>query len=342
MRSGLRGSLKAIFAATSMLVAATAFAAGTPAGTAIPNSATLNYAIGGVAATALTAVAQPIVVAEVINLSLIAQGVAAVNSPDAGRALAFLLTNTGNGSEAFSFTRNNRITGDEFDPVSAASAIYIESGAQPGFQASGPNADIVYVPGNNEPVLAADTTRVIYVISNIPAGWPTGALGYASLTASSVTAGEAGANPGTTLPGLGQGVGVGGVVVVVDAVVGGSRARAVAQGIYLVSGLAVTVNKTVLSVKDPLGGALVMPGSVLTYRVVLSLTGDGTAQNLVLADPLAANTTYVPASLIVEGAARTDAADADNASFAAGALSVVFGNTAAPATRTVEFKATVN
>ena len=333
-----RGLLRAFVAATSFLVAAAAWAAGTPAGTPIPNSATLTYAIGGVAANPLTAVAQPIVVAEVINLSLIAQGDTAVNSPDAGRALAFLLTNTGNGSEAFSFTRNNLITGDQFDPASAASPIYIENGAQSGFQASGPNADTVYVPGSNEPVLLADTTRVIYVVSNIPAGQPTGALGFASLVASSVTAGAANANPGTSLASLGQGLNGG----VVDAVVGGSRARVAAQGRYLISGLAVTVNKTVLAVKDPLGGVLVMPGSVLTYRVVLSLTGIGTADNLVLADPLAANTTYVPASLLVEGGARTDAADADNASFTAGGVSVSFGNTAAPATRTVEFKATVN
>lgn len=331
-----RGLLRAFVAATSLLVAAAALAAGTPAGTLIPNSATLTYAIGGVAATAIRADAPVIRVAEVINVSLSAQGVAAVNSPDSGRALAFTLTNTGNGSEAFSFTRNNAITGtgDQFDPVSAVSAIYIESDAQVGFQATGPNADTVYTPGSNEPVLAADATRVIYVVSNIPAGQTNGALGYASLTASAVTVGAAGLAPGTTLSGLGQGG--------VDAVVGGSRARAIAQGSYLVSGLAVAVTKTVFSVRDPLGGTLVMPGSVLTYRVVLSLTGTGSADNLALADPLAANTTYVPASLFVEGAARTDAADADNASFALGSISVVFGNTAAPAIRTVEFKATVN
>ncbi len=337
MSKCVRVLLQVVAAATG-LVAAAAFAAGTPAGTPIPNSATLNYSIGGIAAIPLTAVAPVILVAEVINVSLIAQGVAAVNSPDSGRALAFLLTNTGNGSEAFSFLRNNVVAGDQFDPVSAASAIYIESGAQTGFQATGPNADTIYTLGTNEPILPAETTRIIYVVSNIPAGQPIGALGYASLIASAATAGAANANPGTTLPGLGQGVGN----VVVDAVVGGSRARVAAQGSYLVSGLAVVVNKTMLSVKDPLGGTLVMPGSVLTYRVVLSLTGVGIAENLALADPLAVNTTYVPASLFVEGGARTDALDADNGSFASGAVSVVFGNTAAPATRTVEFKATVN
>jgi uncharacterized repeat protein (TIGR01451 family) len=336
-----RGLLRASIAAISWLVAAAAFAAGTPAGTPIPNSAILTYAIGGVAAR-LTAVAPVIRVAEVINLSLIAQGVTASNSPDTGQALAFVLTNTGNGSEAFAFTRNNLITGtgDQFDPVSAASSIYIESGLLPGFQATGPNADTVYTPGVNEPVLAADISRVIYLVSQIPAGQPTGALGYASLTASAVTIGAVGAIPGTSL--IGAGRSVADASVVVDAVVGSSRARAVAQGSYLVSGLALAVNKTIVSVKDPQGGALVMPGAVLTYRVVLSLTGVGTADNLVLADPLAANTTYVPASLLVDGTARTDALDGDNASFGAAGISVVFGNTVAPATRTVELKATVN
>ena len=333
-RAGNR--LAALLAAVAGLATFNASAAGTPAGTPITNSATLTYSIGGQVATPVTAVARGVVVAEVINVLLTSQDGSpmAVNSPDAGKALTFLLTNTGNGREAFRLTRNNLIAGDQFDPVNASTAIYLESGAQPGFQATGPNADIAYVPGSNDPLLAADGSRVVYLVSNIPAAQPTGAVGKASLSANSTTAGASGAAPGTTLAGLGDGG--------VDAVVGGSRAQATAVGSYIVSGLVLNVLKTVAAVRDTQGGSLIMPGSVLTYRVVLTLTGTGIAENLSFSDPLPTSTTYVPASLTVDGAARSDAPDADNGSVVAGAVGVVFGNTPAPATRVIEFKATVN
>jgi uncharacterized repeat protein (TIGR01451 family) len=318
------------------LAASDAFAAGTPAGTPITNSATLTYSIGGQVAAPVTAVARGVVVAEVINVLLTSQDGSplAVNSPDAARALTFLLTNTGNGQEAFRLARNNLIPDDQFDPVSANTAIYIESGTQPGFQATGPNADIAYVPGGNDPLLAADGSRVIYLVSNIPLAQPTGATGRASLSANSTTAGASGATPGATLAGLGD--------AGIDAVVGGTRAQATATGSYIVSGLVVSVVKTVAAVRDTQGGALVMPGSVLTYRVVLTVSGAGIAENLSFSDPLPASVTYVPASLTVDGAARSDAADADNSNVVASVATVVFGNTPAPATRVIEFKATVN
>ena len=162
----------------------------------------------------------------------------------------------------------------------------------------------------------------------------TGALGKVGLTASSATLGAPGARPGMAMAGLGQGG--------VDAVVGASRGLASMQGSYIVSGISLGLVKSVVSVRDALGGSLVMPGSVLTYRIVLSLAGTGVAENLTFADPLPAGTSYLPETLAVDGLARSDAADTDNASFATGTVSVLFGNTTVPATRVIEFKATVN
>ena len=327
----------ALVAAMAGLCAPASFAAGSPAGTLIPNSATLTYSMVSGAATAVTAVAPVVVVAELIDLVLTWQDgtPVAVNSPDLGKALSFVLTNTGNGLETFRLARNNAIAGDQFDPANAAAgAIYLESGAQAGFQSTGPNADTLYQPGVNDPVLAPDASRAIYLFSSIPAALATGALGNVGLLSSSATAGAPGVRPGTALARLGQGG--------VDAVVGRSRGQAGTQGSYIVSGILLSLLKTVVAVRDTLGGALVMPGSVLTYRVVLGLTGVGTAENFAFADPLPASTTYVPASITVDGVARSDAADADNTSFAGGAISVLFGNTAVPATHVIEFKATVN
>jgi uncharacterized repeat protein (TIGR01451 family) len=332
----VRWQQAALAIALTCFAAPGVFAAGTRAGTAIPNSATLNYSVAGRPAAPLIAAAPVVIVAEVINVVLTWQdgSPVPVNSPDAGKALTFMLTNAGNGDETFRLVRNNLIAGDQFDPANAPSAIYLENGARAGFQPSGPDADTVYTPGLNDPRLGADTSRAIYVISSIPSAQATGALGHLSLNASSTTVGAPGAPPGTTLAGLGQGG--------VDAMVGGSRAQATAQGSYIVSGISLNLAKTIAAVRDASGGSLVMPGSVPTYRVVLSLTGAGLAENLSFDDPLPAGTTYVPDSINVDGVSRSDAADADNAGFAAGAVSARFGNTPAPATRVIEFKATVD
>ncbi len=312
-------------------------AAGTVAGTRIPNSVTLTYSFNGRAALPVTAQSPVVVVAEVINVLLTRQDAApvTVNSPDIGRSLSFLLTNTGNGTQTFSMARTNALVGNQFNPVNVVDgAIYLESGAQPGFQASGPNADILYMSGLNAPMLAPDASRMVYVLSNIPATQGSGAVGGVSLTASSTMPGAAGRPPGTTLAGLGQGG--------VTAVVGASAAQASATSGYVVSSVLPSLVKTVAAVRDPAGGSLVMPGAALTYRIVLTLTGTGIAENLAFSDPLPASTTYVPGSLKVDGAALTDAVDADGATYAAGVISIAFGNIPAPATRVIEFQTIVN
>lgn len=276
-------------------------------------------------------------VAEVINVTLVSQDAAnvAVGSPDSNRALTFLLTNTGNGPETFSLARNNAVAGDNYDPSNgSAGAIFFENGLQPGFQASGPNADTLYVAGSNDPALAPDASRIVYVVSDTPTGLVTGNVGRVELTAASTTAGAAGAAPGTTLPGLGQGG--------VDAVVGATRAQAKQSGGYVVSGVAVAIAKTVVNVVDPAGGASVRSGSIVTYRIVLTVNGQGVAQGLALNDPLPANTTYIANSITFDGQARTDAVDADNAEFSGGAVKVRLGDTTAPVNHTIEFRVVIN
>ena len=311
-------------------------AAGTPAGTVIQNTATVTYSIGGTPATAITPPAS-FTVAELINVTLVWQDAAnvAVGSPDSNRALSFLLTNTGNGPETFSLARNNAIAGDNYDPANgSAGAIFIENGLQAGFQASGPNADVLYVAGSNDPALAADASRIVYIVSNTPPALATGSVGRVELAASATTAGAAGAAPGTALAGLGQGG--------VDAVVGATRAQARQTGGYIVSGVVVVLAKSVVSVVDSSGGTTVRSGSIVTYRIVLTVNGSGSADSLSLDDPIPVNTTYVSNSITVNGTARTDVVDADSAEFSGGAVKVRFGNTAAPVSHTVEFRVTVN
>jgi uncharacterized repeat protein (TIGR01451 family) len=312
-------------------------AAGTAAGTVISNTATLTYSLAGIPSPKIDSAPAVFTVDQLLNLALTWQdgSSVAVTTPGTNSALTFLLTNTGNGPATSVLARNNALAGDNYDPLNgSAGAIFLESGAAPGFQASGPNADVLYIPGTNDPLLAASASRVVYVVSNTPAALANGNIGTVALTASSTVAGAAGAAPGTLLPGLG----IGGI----DAVVGTTRAEASQNGSYLVGGVVVSVAKSVLSVLDTQGGSTVSSGSIITYQIVVSAVGTGIAQGLGVADPIPATATYIANSILVDGAARTDAVDGDNAEYLNGVVQARFGDSPAPASHTVQFRVTIN
>lgn len=310
-----------------------AWAAGTTAGSLIRNTATLSYTYGGVP-TSQQATASPVSVAQVLAVRTTWQDATATtaNSPDSLRVLTFAVTNTGNGTATFTLARDNAVTGDQFDPTDAPQGgTWIESGAQPGLQVSGPNADIPYVAGTNDPVLAPDASRIVYLASSIPFGFTTGATGRVTLRARAILA------PANAA--AGDQVGVQNGVVLVAGAGGG---RSAATGTYLVAVVAIGVSKTVPAIADPQGGNRVMPGSILTYRVTVTASGTGTASNIVITDPLPAEISYVPGSITVDGTARTDAADGDDSTFTSNTVRTVLPSLAAPQSRVIEFKAKVN
>lgn len=308
-------------------------AAGTAAGTLIENTATIQYRIGGNPPETASATAPTLMVAKVLNVTIAWQDAAptTASSPAASRPLSFVVTNTGNAAEPYRLTRDDNLGGDQFDPVPSAASLWLESGAQPGFQASGPNADIPYAAGVNDPVLPADGSRVVYLLSDIPAGVPDTASGRSRLTATATTPGAAGAAPGAAIGTFG------GVPTVA-----GTTTQASAIGSYLIAGVSLGLAKTVTEVRDPQGGTRVMAGSVVTYRIVLTFSGSGVADAVTFSDPLPAALSYLPGSLVVDGAGRTDAADGDGAAVSAGTVSVDFASVTAPAQRVIVFKATVN
>ncbi len=110
------------------------------------------------------------------------------------------------------------------------------------------------------------------------------------------------------------------------------------------------------TVSDLNGGSLA-PGDVLEYTITATNTGQDSATNSVLTDPIPANTTYKPGSLqIVTGAnagTKTDAVGDDQADFVAGSNQVVYrlgtgangttGGTLAPnSSFTLKFQVTLN
>jgi len=308
-----------------------AWAVGTAAGTSISSTATLSYTLGA-DPTPLTATASnQFDVQEVINVVLVWQDAAnvSVGTPHSNRILRFLLTNTGNGPETFQLSADAALAGDQFNP--GAPALWIESNGATGLQAD----DTPY--GAAGITLPADGSALVYLVSTIPAGLADGDIGAIRLSGASMTPGAAGQPAGTLLPGAGAGS--------VDAVVGTSQAQAAATGSFQVATVAVTLSKSIARIIDPFGGDRPYTGARVTYRIAVDLTGSGTAEALTITDAIPADLTFAPGSLVLDGAAQTDAADGDAGDFnisAAGTVTVNLNDTAAPAAHVIEFDATIN
>ncbi|MBC7697749.1 MAG: hypothetical protein H7Z70_05210 [Bacteroidia bacterium] len=269
-----------------------------------------------------------------------------VNSPDDNDALTFLLTNTGNGQEAYSLTRNNAIGGGNYNPQNAtAGSIYLETNGVPGLQIG---LDTPYNAGVNDPDLAANTSQVIYILSKTPNLLANGSTGNVQLKAASdtknATTSAAGKAPGTTIAGAGTGG--------IDAVVGMHSAEAQATGSYILSGLSVNVTKTVTCNPAPVDCSKAATGTVLNYQLQIILSGAGTATGLVVTDPMPTNVTYLANSIAVGGTPKTDALDADDTQFTpiaipamqalANSVVVNLSNQPAPNTFLITFRATIN
>ncbi len=329
-----------------LLVPQLGWAVGTPSGTTISNTATVSYAIAAVPQPIVTSNAASFLVDKKVNLVVAEIGATAtaVNIGQTGAVIPFSVTNLGNDPQGFTLAAASA-TGN---PATGGVAPF----ATNDFSATGL---VVYVDANNNgvyeplidtataiPNLAAGVSRNVFVVGDIPAATLNNQQSVVSLTATAVvptTMAALVATAGADTAGVdvvfadGAGVAAGDIA---------RDAKHSAYGAYLASGVGLLMNKTVLSVLDPKGTAIVMPGAVLTYQIVATLSGAGTATNLAITDPLPANLTYVPGSIAVNGIAKTDAADADNAQFVANTVSVSLGNVASPANFVITFRATIN
>ena len=118
----------------------------------------------------------------------------------------------------------------------------------------------------------------------------------------------------------------------------------------------VNLTKTVIHIQDPSGcsaahalpsapsGCKIVPGSILTYRINLPVTGSGNVDSLILTDRIPANMTYVPGSMVVNDGGKTDAADSDKADFNTSTNTVTVTQDTVTATTpfSFTFRATIN
>lgn len=308
-------------------------AAGTAAGTDITNTATATFTDPGGTPVTVPSNTSTLQVDEILDVTVVSNdaGNVAVTTPDADIPLKFTVTNIGNGDETFALTFNNALGGDQFNPSNTR--IYLDANGNGTFEIG---TDTLYVAGTNDPVLAADGTRVVFVVSDIPGSLVNADVGLVSLIAEAVTAQT---TPGADAPGTafaGQGT------LGSDAVVGSTQADATAQRGFVVSQVATTFTKTQAVVNDPVFGTNAVPGATITYTLELDATGSGNLTGAAISDPIPAGTSYVPGSLTLNSVALTDVADADAGSVVAGTVTVTLGTVTAPATNTVTFQVTID
>ncbi len=311
----------------AMAFAAPAHATGTVAGTTISNTATATYTDPVGNPVSIPSNTVNIRVDEVLNVTVATAeaGDVAALPGSTNQVVRYTVTNTGNGSEAFRLAPITAIGGDNFDP--AATSIVLDTNGNGVYD---PGVDTVYSAGSNDPVLAPDTSIRVFILSTVPGAATDGQRGQIDLTATAAT----GSGPaGTTFAGQGTGGG--------DAVVGTTTATGRDRNFFVISAATVALVKSA-SVLDPFGGTKSVPGSIITYTLVATVSGTGTIANLAVGDPIPAATTYVPASITAEAAAVTDATDADAGEFAASRVAVRFGSVAGGQTRTVTFKVKIN
>ena len=319
--------VKASLAAIAGALPTCAIAGGTPAGTKIDNTASATYDLPNGGSGSIQSNLVSLTVAERLDVATAdANGGDIATTPGATLQVSrFTVTNGGNGPEAFRLTALDTVGGDNFDPD--ATSIVIDANGNGTYDAG---VDTVYVSGSNEPVLAADQSVAVFILSTIPAGATDGQRGSVQLTASAQTGSGA---PGTIFAGQG----VGGT----DAIVGSTGASSASTGTYIVSAASVAFTKSA-AVQDLFGGTQALPGSTITYTLTATVSGSGTLNNLRIADTAPANTAYQAGSLRLDGSPLTDAADADAGEFASGAIAVRLGNVAAGSARSVTFTVKIN
>jgi uncharacterized repeat protein (TIGR01451 family) len=311
----------------SIIFSTPAVATGTSAGTTISNTATATYTNAGGQSVSIPSNKVDLKVDEVLNVTVASADPGDVSSASGGtnQLLSFSVTNTGNGSEAFRLAPVNAIGGDNFDP--ATTTLVLDTNHNNVYDAG---VDTVYAAGSNDPVLVADTAIRVFVLSTVPGTATDGQRGETDLTATAITGtGTA----GTVFAGAGDGGS--------DAVVGASTGVGRDRGFYIVSAATVAFVKSA-AVADPFGGTKSIPGSIITYTLLATVSGSGALANLAVGDPVPTATTYVAGSLTLQGAALTDTTDSDAAEFTGTAIAARFGTVAAGQSRTLTFKTKIN
>jgi uncharacterized repeat protein (TIGR01451 family) len=309
-----------------------AAASGTPAGSLISNRATARYTVSG-SNYSSDSNTNTIKVDEIVNNVMTwqdaSQGVA-VSQGQANQVLTMKLVNTGNGTDSYTLSATGTVSGNNFNPTVVG--IYLDTNGNGVYD---PGVDQLYVPGTNDPTLAEDASLTFFVMSAIPS------TGLSDRDKGSVLVKAASKTGVGTMGTVLLGAGPGGTAVII----GQSGGSSSALGTYVISASSVAVSKSA-TVTDQYGGNRPMSGATIHYSLSATVTGSGTAMNVVITDLVPANTTYIPGTLKLNNTVLSDAADADAGDVggtSAGTVTVKLGNlTSSSPAQTITFDVRIN
>lgn len=338
--------------AMALVGTAPAFAGGTPAGSSIANTATINYNVGGVAQPAINTNTDSFVVDRRVDLTVAEPGNATtvVVPGQAGAVTTFTLQNTSNAVLDFNLAVAQTTGGtaahggtDNFDVT--APAIFRDTNGN-GTYDSGTDTSVTFIDE-----LGIDATVTLFVVANVPTGRATGDVANIRLTA---TAREGGAG-GSLGAALSQTTGANTAAmdtVFADAAGVADAARDAAHSDdddYTVQSATLTLSKTSRVVSDPVNGTTdpkLIPGAVVEYCIaVANASGGAAATSVAISDVLPTDVTFVTGSILLNGTVTGATCNADGSaggSFGSGTVTGTLATVAAGDTRTLVFRATVN
>ena len=359
--------MKYLAAVMLLLAVQQAEALGTAQGTSVANTATVDYTVGGVNQPDVTSNTASFLVDRRIILTVAEVGAAYTDVAPGSQAqvLTFTVTNSTNGTQDFRFITTNDATGatdpfgntDDFDPTPPI-LVFVDANGNGTYD---PLVDLATFLDE----LPADTTRTVFVVANIPAGQAndnTAGITLTAVAAVSGVVGTLGADATQT-----AGADTAGVDTVFGDVAGdtdGARdGRHSDDDAYRVRTAVITVTKTTILISDPFNGTTnpkAIPGAVVEYCLqVANAAGGVLASNVVVSDPVPANTTFVSGSIFAGGTVTggvcnadgtaeddnsigTDETDPNGGNITANTVSTTVPSVAAGVTTTSRFRVTIN
>jgi hypothetical protein len=284
-----RSSLLLRLAATAAIVlfSQQSLAAGTQAGTVVSNTATVDYNVNTVAQTPITSTPATFTVDNRVDFTI----VATPNTPvvptlttvgDTGVAVEFLLMNTGNQTQDYSFVPTNEVDGTDVDGFidtddMAALTVVVDTNGN-----GLPDDAAVFIDE-----LAPDTTQVVWIVADTPALLLNGDIANMLLTATTRDGGAAGQGAVTVASGA-DNPNAEDVVLAVAGVLGAGDGSA--QNTFQVESAALTIAKAELLISDPFNGTtgpFHIPGAVVEYSIDVANASTTTdALNVQIADTL--------------------------------------------------------
>ncbi len=352
----MRNTGKLLSSAATMavlLMANPAHAAGAAAGLSVTNTVTVNYQVGGVAQTAQTA-SDTFTVDRKINVTVAEVGTTTtiVTPGQVAAVTTFQVTNLSNATLDFALTVAQQVGGagahantDTYNVT--APKIYLDN-ATTGVVGSYDAGDTL-VTSIDE--LAADGSRTIFVLADVPLGQLTGAVAAVTLTATGREGGTAGSlgvalGENTTANTAGMDTVFADGAGSTDAV---RNADFSAKDDYTVSAAALTITKVSTLISDPLNGTTFpkyIPGAVIEYCIsVANAAGGSSATGVAISDPLPSEVLYLTSfGIKVDGSVASGVCQADGTgtgTIAGSTVSGTIASVAAGSTRTVLFRATI-